>query len=310
MPCVSVIIPVFGVERFIESCARSLFEQTLKDMEFIFVNDCTNDHSIEILKKVISEYPLRQNQISIINHDRNKGLPVARRTGIEAAKGDYIIQCDSDDWVDISMYEKLYKFAILNDADVAMCGYMVTDGVTQKPYLNLDSDKKTYISNCLYQRSSGAIWSKLFRKKLFDSPIDYPTEAMAEDIVLVLQLFHYSNKIVCVNEALYYYFTNVNSISKSLNPQKIYQKFIQSYNNTIIIENFFKRHSIYAIYKQPLMCFKHNQRNLLSPLLEDSNYYSLWRSSFMGINYRVFFMPISIKDKIIFLLRYLKIIRK
>ena len=82
MPKVSVIIPVYGVEKYIERCARSLFEQTLEDMEFIFVNDCTKDNSIDILLRVIDEYPKRKSQVHILNHEFNKGLPVARQTGI------------------------------------------------------------------------------------------------------------------------------------------------------------------------------------------------------------------------------------
>ena len=99
MPKVSVIVPVYGVEKYIERCARSLFEQTLDDMEFIFVDDCTKDESIEVLKRVIDLYPVRKDQVKIIHHAVNKGLSRARETGVNAATGDYIGHCDSDDWV-------------------------------------------------------------------------------------------------------------------------------------------------------------------------------------------------------------------
>lgn len=108
MPKVSVIIPVYGVEKYIERCARSLFEQTLEDMEFIFVDDSTRDNSIDILLEVINEYPQRKNQIKILTHEVNKGLPAARQTGIKAAKGDYIAHCDSDDWVTPNAYQEMY----------------------------------------------------------------------------------------------------------------------------------------------------------------------------------------------------------
>lgn len=112
MPKVSVIIPVYGVEKYIERCARSLFEQTLVDMEFIFVNDSTKDNSIDILLKVINEYPQRKNQIKILHHEVNKGLPAARQTGIKVAKGDYIAHCDSDDWVTSNAYQEMYETAL------------------------------------------------------------------------------------------------------------------------------------------------------------------------------------------------------
>ncbi len=94
---VSVIIPVYGVEKYIERCTRSLFEQTLDDMEFIFVNDCTKDNSIAIIERIAEEYPLRKSQIHILNHQVNKGLPIARQTGLRVATGEYIAHCDSDD---------------------------------------------------------------------------------------------------------------------------------------------------------------------------------------------------------------------
>ena len=94
MPKVSVIIPVYGVEKYIERCARSLFEQTLNDIEFIFVNDYTPDNSIDILKNTLSKYPNRKYQVRIINQPRNMGAAQARKNGILAATGEFVIQCD------------------------------------------------------------------------------------------------------------------------------------------------------------------------------------------------------------------------
>ena len=307
MPCVSVIIPIYGVEKFIERCARSLFEQTLKNIEFIFVNDCTKDNSMEILDKILLEYPDRKDQVVIINHESNKGLPAARKSGLQVATGDYIINCDSDDWIDSSMYEKLYKSAIIQHADIVTCGYIVTDRTSEAVYLNSDTNKESYMANCLYQKYSGSLCVKLFRRTLFDNSIIYPNDAMAEDITLSLQLIYYSKKIVCVEEALYYYYSNIDSISKSLNPERIYNRFQQACNNIIIIEKFLKQKSIYDKYKKPLRCFKHHQRNILIPLLKNDIYYSAWKNSFSGLNHLVLFMPISIKDKILFILRYFKL---
>ena len=108
---VSVCIPVFGVEKYIERCARSLFEQTMqKGIEFIFVNDCTPDRSIEILRQVLEEYPHRHPWVKIIDHTQNNGVGKTRRIAIENASGAYIIHCDPDDWVDKDFYEKIFNF--------------------------------------------------------------------------------------------------------------------------------------------------------------------------------------------------------
>ena len=109
MPKVSVIIAVYGAEKYIEKCARSLFEQTLDDIEYIFVDDCTPDKSMDILISVLSDYPNRNNQINIIHNLTNLGLGSTHTIGMKAATGDYLIHCDPDDWVEHNMYELLYN---------------------------------------------------------------------------------------------------------------------------------------------------------------------------------------------------------
>ena len=107
MPKVSVIIPVYGVEKYIERCARSLFEQTLDDIEYLFIDDCTPDRSVEILKQVLDEYPHRKNQVIIHRMEKNSGQAAVRKWGMLNVAGEYVIHCDSDDWVDIYMYEAM-----------------------------------------------------------------------------------------------------------------------------------------------------------------------------------------------------------
>lgn len=109
MPKVSVIIAVYGAEKYIEKCARSLFEQTLDDIEYIFVDDCTPDKSMDILISVLSDYPNRKNQVKIILNDTNLKQGRTRAVGMKATTGDYLIHCDPDDWVEHNMYELLYN---------------------------------------------------------------------------------------------------------------------------------------------------------------------------------------------------------
>lgn len=95
-PLVSVIVPVYNVAPYIERCAKSLFEQTLKDIEIIFVDDCSSDNSIELVKNLASNYPDRLAQIKYVRHERNRGLAQARKTGLDIATGEYVAHCDSD----------------------------------------------------------------------------------------------------------------------------------------------------------------------------------------------------------------------
>lgn len=107
MPKVSIIIPVYGVEKYIERSARSLFEQTLDDIEYLFIDDCTPDKSVEILKRVLEEYPHRKSQVVIHRMEQNSGQAKVREWGMRNATGEYVIHCDSDDWVDMHMYEEI-----------------------------------------------------------------------------------------------------------------------------------------------------------------------------------------------------------
>ena len=128
MPKVSVIVPIYGVEKYIGRCAVSLFEQTLDDLEFIFVNDCTLDKSIEILKTTLENYPQRKVQTKILTMSKNSGLPAVRKYGVQHATGEYIIHCDSDDWIDINAYEMLYEKASSGNYDIVFCNLCLSDG--------------------------------------------------------------------------------------------------------------------------------------------------------------------------------------
>ena len=126
-PPVSVIIPIYNVEKYIERCVRSLMEQTLNDIEYIFVNDCTPDRSIEILQRTIAEYPQRKKYIQILTHDRNRGSACARNNGVKAATGEYIIHCDMISWYVITLPNiRKSKFIIRNTHQQKKKSFYVT----------------------------------------------------------------------------------------------------------------------------------------------------------------------------------------
>ena len=113
---VSIIIPVYNTEKYLRKCLDSVCNQTLQDIEIICVNDCSTDDSLEILK----EYASNDNRIKIINFTENKGVAIARNTAIEQAKGEYIGFVDSDDYVDLDFYEKLYNAAKSENAELVV----------------------------------------------------------------------------------------------------------------------------------------------------------------------------------------------
>ncbi len=127
---ISVIIPVYRVEAYIERCVRSLMEQTLDEVEYIFVDDCSPDKSVSVLERVLKDYPLRQGQTHILRHATNRGLPAARNTGLDAAIGDYIFHCDSDDYLETDALQAMYDTAQKANAEIVYSDWYLTYGTS------------------------------------------------------------------------------------------------------------------------------------------------------------------------------------
>ena len=122
----SVLIPIYQVERYIERCAISLFEQTLQEgIEFIFVDDCSGDNSLDILMETINKYPKRKPQVLVLRHSINRGLAASRQTALEKASGEYVLTVDSDDWLELDTCEILRGIALRTDSDIVMFDHYV-----------------------------------------------------------------------------------------------------------------------------------------------------------------------------------------
>lgn len=206
-PIVSVIVPIYKVRRFIARCADSLLGQTLQNVEFIFVNDCTPDDSMDVLAGVINNYPNRNNAIKIINHDVNKGLPTARNTGLSVATGKYIFHCDSDDYVEYDMLEKMVEVAESNDADFVWCNWYMSfehrERYMKEPCAFTPSE---VLSNILCGIMKYNVWNKLIKREVYEqSGVCFPDGyGMGEDMTIIRLLPHIK-RVAYVNEALYHY---------------------------------------------------------------------------------------------------------
>ncbi len=201
---VSVIIPVYKVEAYIERCVRSLMEQTFSDMECIFVDDGSPDGSMDIVRRVCSEYG---REVRILVHSCNKGLPAARNTGLEACTGEWVLHVDSDDWLEPDMVERLYTAAAEAGADLAYCDYYLDFGSSRR---RLGSpafqDGETMVREGYFGGTAKYnVWNKLVRARLFQG-IPFPEgHAMGEDMTLI-PVTARASKVVYVPEALYHYF--------------------------------------------------------------------------------------------------------
>lgn len=217
---ISVIIPIYKVRNFIEGCVCSLFEQTLKDIEYIFVDDASPDDSIDILMSCIERYPERKNQVRVMIHEQNQGLPAARNTGLAVATGEYVFHCDSDDFVEKEMFEEIYKAAEEKDADMVYCDF----------YLSFEKNER-YMSCPSYETASDMlkfgllggnmkynVWNKLVRRSLYtDNSITFPAgHAMGEDMTMI-KLAACANCVAYVPKAFYHYVKlNANAYSATM----------------------------------------------------------------------------------------------
>lgn len=243
---ISIIIPIYGVEHYIERCARSVLEQTYDDIEYIFVNDCTKDSSMHILNEVIKEYPHRN--IHIINKDKNEGLPQARKTGFLASHGDYIIHFDSDDWVDKDCISKMYYCALNNKADIVLADYYeeYLDKEVLKKIPNVN-DSKMCIDMMLRAQLHSGVWNKLVKRRLYLG-VEFPFGNMHEDLVTMVQVFSKAKVICTIDEAFYHY--NLANL-QSLTQQQIVSvtKTTATFCNLKLLESFLNSNHLLCLFE-------------------------------------------------------------
>lgn len=205
---VSVIIPVYKAEKYIEKCCETLFQQTLGDVDYIFVNDCTPDKSIEILKDVLNKYQYCRDRVKIITHEKNFGVSQSRQDGVDHASGDYIIHCDPDDWVEPDMYELMYEKARKTNADIVICDFMVetAEDATVNTQL-LPSDKHEIFRDVNKGYLHAGLCNKLVKRTAWDE-LNYRFNnqiSLWEDMSVVLPLLLSTSKVEKIDMPLYHY---------------------------------------------------------------------------------------------------------
>lgn len=205
----SLVVPVYGVERYIAHFAQIAFAQWCEGVEYVFVNDGTKDRSVEILEELIeSQFAHLRPHITIV-HQRNMGLPQARRTGFLNARGEYILCADSDDWLSEGALKRVVEEIDRTGADLITFDLVKEYGDHRsiKRERSYSAERKEeFIANIFNYRSAGYTVTKCFRRSLYtDNPIHTPRLSMHEDMCLMTQIIFYARSIVHFPEVLYHY---------------------------------------------------------------------------------------------------------
>ena len=209
MPKVSIIVPVYNVEQYLEKCLDSLVNQTLEDIEIIVINDGSPDHSQDIIDRYAKKY--RQIR-SVIKE--NGGISSVRNHGIKVASGEYIGFVDGDDYAELNMFETLYHLAKENDANVACCGYYLT-------YEDRDVAMKEYHyqnTREMLTRFYGVLWDKIYKRE-FVQKMDFcfPEKRRFEDSFYLTHMALYCDKFVFTDEPLIHYVQRSSSLTTTRN---------------------------------------------------------------------------------------------
>lgn len=203
---VSILVPVYNVATFIEKCARSLFEQTFADIEYVFVDDCSPDNSVEILQRVLEDYPNRKSCVKILRHEVNKGLSSARNTALKEASGDYVFFIDSDDFLESDTISLLFNKAKETSADIVLCDIKkVYNDKTEIDHVVLPQSKVEYLALTLMRQVHLSVWGKLYNHKLFANVSFVEGVTFAEDYATLPRLIYYAHGVAKVEKPLYNY---------------------------------------------------------------------------------------------------------
>lgn len=213
---VSVIVPVYNVEKFIDKCLNSIVNQTLKEIEIIVVNDGTKDNSQKIIDKYVKKYPDKIK--SYIKENGGQGS--ARNYGLKKTTGEYIGYVDSDDFVEKDMYKKLYNKAKENNYDIVVCGnYNVSEDYQNKNIDAFINNYNTDLENIFFGKM--AVWNKIYKRDiLIKNKLEFKEKVWYEDLAFTLKAIMNSNTFAFIDEPLYDYLIREGSTMNNSNVQR------------------------------------------------------------------------------------------
>ena len=304
---ISIIVPVFNVQKYLDRCLMSICNQTIDNKEIIIINDASTDESLDIVMKYHKAYE----NIVVINQKINGGQGKARNLAIDIAKGDFIGFVDGDDFIESDMFEKMYNEAVKEKLDITICNFNLYFEKNHKTITNIilnhheTISKNEAIKRFLVEKTiEGFSCNKIFKKEIFKN-IRFIEGMFYEDIPTVFRLIINSNKIGFINNYLYNYVQRSNSVTNSIKSKNLYEFILaldevskildlndlyNTFNNEIKLYNF----KIVYEYNKFLICKKYKGNDIYVEKI--NSVYKAYRKK-INIKYVLFNKNINLKEK-------------
>lgn len=203
---VSILMPIYKVEQYLEKTLDSIFTQTYPNLDYVFVNDCSPDNSLQVLINTIKRYGINEERFTIINHEKNEGVAISRAECITYAKGDYVYFVDSDDWIEKDAIEQMVSATKYGTIDIVGCDFVkdYKNGTITYHHENYGKTCLDNLRKCIDYDIATVLWKLLIRKKLF-MYFSINSINIGEDYIISIKLFYYAKSFVEIHRAFYHY---------------------------------------------------------------------------------------------------------
>ena len=268
---VSILMPIYKVDQYLEKALISIFMQTYKNLDYVFVIDGSPDNSLKVLNNTINKCRIDSDRYTIINHEKNEGIAKSRSDCLAIAKGDYVYFVDSDDWIEKDAVEQMVNKKKKGAIDIVGCDFMkdYQSGQTtyHREYYGITCTENLH--KCINYDIATVLWKLLIRKQLFSHFLISPIN-IGEDYIISIKLFYYANSFVSINKAFYHYVQyNQNRLSyQSLRSINDHIKCVEE------VERFIKEKGLlddYVQHKLLLRKFNIKSNFVLNRMLLDEN---------------------------------------
>lgn len=299
---VSIVIPVYNAEKYIEKCIVSLMEQTLDFVEYIIIDDGSNDNSLTIINDIINTYPTKKLHTKIISRG-NKGVAFTRNEGLGIATGEYLIFLDSDDYASSQFLELMYNKAVQENSDVVICDYFLDykNKLVEIHHGSIGTPEQLII-DMLNSEVNGFSWNKLIKRDIYvNDKVNFePNINYLEDMIYLVKILFHAKNVSTVSECLVYYNQcNNDSLTKNITRDSI-QSMIKAID---YLDSLFQYLDVNSKYKENISLQKLKRKSMILSSFENiSLKNSCYLSLYPEANSFIFRSGLSLNKKILLLL--------